>query len=405
MTDRRPGILFVDDEPNILRSLRRLFMDEDYELHFAESAAEGLNILQQETIDLVVSDVRMPKMSGIEFLARIKEDYPQIGRILLSGYAEKSCVIKAMAEGCAQQMLSKPWDEKELKEVLHEALKQLNRQEKAGVSTQSLVNSLANLQPLPQIYHDLRACLADEDNFTIDQVEGIVRQDAAACADLLRWANSAMFGQRGKVETLRRAIMLLGTDVVESLILSMAIERTIAPRVEGFDLKGLQRHAMGCAQVARWLALQQPETDRELADQAFIAGLLHDIGVLAAAGVFSESFGRVIALARERRIPLAEAEDEILETNHTIIGSILADWWTLPKFIGSVVRWHLQPEKAKEHQLLVEIVALANVLSYEFGFGFNGSGRPPVISEKLLARYSLTSDKIAALREQLADAV
>jgi len=405
MTNGRPTILFVDDEQSILKALRRLFLDEEYELHFAGSGAEGLIILQNEPIDLVVSDVRMPEMDGIEFLTRVKELYPPIARILLSGYAEKSSVVKALAEGCAQQVLAKPWDAEELKEVIHDALKQLGQQKPNGEPMQTLINSLAHLPPLPRIYHELRECLADRDNFTIDHVVKIVAGDAATSADLLRWANSALFGQRGKVDSVKRAILLLGTDVVESLVLSMAIERSVGALTKGFDHKGLQKHAMGCAIVARLLAQDQTDAGPELADHAFIAGLLHDIGVLAGAGIFPEAYVRVGQLAESGQLLLAEAEFEVLHTTHQEIGAILADWWTLPKFIASAIRWHLAPENATEDKKVVELVALANVLSCEFGLGVSGNHRDPVVPEDLRVRYGLTPERIEELREKASKAI
>lgn len=400
MTSGRPTILFVDDESNILNALRRVFIDDDYELHFAGSAADGLIILQNEPIDLVVSDVRMPVMDGIEFLARVKDIYPSIARILLSGYAEKASVIEALSSGCAQQILAKPWDDHELKDVIHGAINQLSQQKNSSESMQALINSLVNLPPLPQIYHELRVCLADRNTYTIDQVEAIVGQDAAISADLLRWANSALFGQRGKVDSLKRAILLLGTDVVESLVLSMSIERNVGSIDMEFDHKRLQQHAMGCAVVARLLAQEDADASPELADQVFIAGLLHDVGVLAGNGIFTEAYARIAQLAEKKPLLLAEAELEVLHSSHPEIGAIIANWWTLPKFITSAIRWHLEPEKATENKRVVEIVAVANVLSYEFGFGISDKFLPPVVPAELRERYGLTPENIEVLRDK-----
>ena len=110
-------ILFVDDEPNVLRSLRRLFMDEDnYELFIAESGAEGLEILEQEQgVCVVVSDYRMPGINGVEFLRQVHERWPKTIRIVLSGYADTASVVEAINIGHIYKFIPKPWNDDELR--------------------------------------------------------------------------------------------------------------------------------------------------------------------------------------------------------------------------------------------------------------------------------------------------
>ena len=93
MNNNSQTILFVDDEQNVLRSLKRLLYDESWNLFFADSGPKGLEILNQENVDLVVSDVRMPGMDGVAFLKEVKKVYPHIIRIFLSGYADHQAVV------------------------------------------------------------------------------------------------------------------------------------------------------------------------------------------------------------------------------------------------------------------------------------------------------------------------
>lgn len=403
MINDQPTILFVDDELSILKSLRRLFMDEDWQMLFASSGNEGLETLKTEKVDLVVSDVRMPGMDGVEFLNRVKDLYPGIVRIFLSGYAEKKSVSSALAQGCAQQILPKPWNESELREVICAALDQSRKQQRGQRSLQTVINSLSNLPPLPSVYQDLRDCLADHKNFTIDQVVEIVRGDAAMSIDLLHWANSALFGQRRKVDTVKRAVVLLGIDVVESLVLSEAITRTIGAltkQTSGFDSRDLQRHSMGCAIIARLLAETFSASQPELADRVFIAGLLHDIGLLAEAGLFAEQFAKVQETAAAKKLLLVEAESEVLQTSHPEIGAILAEWWSLPSFIVNAIRWHLEPQNAREDKKIVEKVAVANILVTEFGIGVSGDHRIPEIEQSLRDRYRLMPEQLEQIKRE-----
>ncbi len=126
-------ILCVDDERNVLKSLRRLFMDEDdYEIMVAESGEEGLEILSSEPgIRLVVSDYRMPGMNGVDFLSKVYEGWPETIRIVLSGYADTAAVVEAINLGHIYKFIPKPWNDEELKSTLamalqHQELKEQN---------------------------------------------------------------------------------------------------------------------------------------------------------------------------------------------------------------------------------------------------------------------------------------
>ena len=124
-------ILCVDDERNVLKSLRRLFMDEEnYEILLAESGEEGLEILaEQEGIRLVVSDYRMPGMNGVEFLARVCEKWPDTIRIVLSGYADTAAVVEAINLGQIYKFIPKPWNDEELKSAISAALQHQDLQQ------------------------------------------------------------------------------------------------------------------------------------------------------------------------------------------------------------------------------------------------------------------------------------
>lgn len=122
MTDTLIHLLFVDDEPNILSALKRLFRPLGYIIHTAESGDEGLEILERESIDLVVSDMRMPSMSGAQFLEKVREKWPDVVRILLTGYADITSTIDAINRGEIYRYISKPWDDNDVVLVVRQAL-------------------------------------------------------------------------------------------------------------------------------------------------------------------------------------------------------------------------------------------------------------------------------------------
>lgn len=115
-------ILFVDDEPNILKTLSRLMSLEDFECTFAQSGKEGLEIIKNDPHDVVVSDMRMPEMNGDEFLTQVKAIHPNSIRFILSGYADFNSMMNALNHGGVQQFISKPWDDDVLIQKLKEAI-------------------------------------------------------------------------------------------------------------------------------------------------------------------------------------------------------------------------------------------------------------------------------------------
>ncbi len=116
-------ILFVDDEENILKSIRRSLMDEPYEMFFANSGKEALKILEENKVDVIVTDMRMPEMNGLELLEIVKKKYPDIVRIVLTGYAQVSTLIAAINSGQIYRYLVKPWKlEAEFKPAIRQAL-------------------------------------------------------------------------------------------------------------------------------------------------------------------------------------------------------------------------------------------------------------------------------------------
>ena len=123
MEDTRPHptLLFVDDEPSILSALRRLFRPHGYRIFVAESGAAGLAILEQETIDLVISDMRMPEMDGASFLKQVRARWPKVMRILLTGYADINSTVSAINEGEIYRYIAKPWDDNEILSTVREA--------------------------------------------------------------------------------------------------------------------------------------------------------------------------------------------------------------------------------------------------------------------------------------------
>lgn len=123
------SILIVDDEPNIRSSVGRLFDKEGYETYLAETAEDALEILSKQSVSVVLTDYLMPGQSGVAFLRIVKENYPRVARIILSGKADMETIMVGVREGVVSHFLLKPWNNDVLKETVHKAVMQIEKQQ------------------------------------------------------------------------------------------------------------------------------------------------------------------------------------------------------------------------------------------------------------------------------------
>ncbi|MCG8516579.1 MAG: response regulator [Pseudomonadales bacterium] len=232
-------LLFVDDEKAILSSLKRLMRRQDYDCYFAEDAQEGLAILEQEHIDLIVSDMRMPGMDGAAFLTEVKQRWPFSVRFLMTGFADMQATINALNHGGIHRYISKPWDEDGLLEAIQEGLRiiRLEREKKRLLDTTRRQN-----RELKQFNEELEQRVQERTQ-EIEHKSALVKK---------------AFQQ---LENSYDAFVRVFSTVINS-----------RPQLQ----KGQSRQV---ADVARALARQQG-LDRAQVAYIYYAGLLHEIGKL-----------------------------------------------------------------------------------------------------------------------------
>jgi two-component system, probable response regulator PhcQ len=159
----KDAVLIVDDEPNVIASLRRALIDEAYEIYSATDGAEGLDILKQGKIKVVISDEKMPAMSGTEFLACVKDYYPDTVRIMLTGYASLEAAMKAVNKGEIYRFFSKPWNETELKLSIRAALEKYNLEAENKKLLKIVKRQAINLKLIENKYPSITKLEKDED--------------------------------------------------------------------------------------------------------------------------------------------------------------------------------------------------------------------------------------------------
>lgn len=352
-------ILFVDDEPRILSGIERMLFDmaDEWDMIFAESGAQALEHLENNSVDVIVSDMRMPVMDGAELLKQVQAHYPTTVRIILSGHTDLEAALRAVP--VAHQFLSKPCDPDLLKSVIMRTCCLQSLLRDGGV--REVIGELDKLPSVPRIYSELVNALADNKASAPD-VAKIISQDLAISARILQIVNSAFFGGSGLTNTIQEAVVRLGIGMIKSLILSIEVFQNAQSfnSVPGFSIDEMQKHALVTATLAKKLL-----NDQSIADDVFMAALLHDIGKLVMLSVLPEQFEAVLRLAESNDMSFYLAEQELMGLSHAEIGGYLLGVWGLPYSIVEAVANHHDPTRVPGQTGfgIVEAVYVANTLA------------------------------------------
>jgi len=333
-------ILFVDDEPNILDGLRQSLRRKRkvWDMVFIESGARALEYLQRESVDIIVSDMRMPLMDGAELLKRVAQTRPETARIVLSGQMDEASAMRAAC--VAHRFLVKPCDSEVLEMSITKtlALRALLQSD----AIKACVNGTATLPSLPQ------ACLALNQTLMNDQaplgaVVGIIETDVAMASKVLQLVNSSFFGLTRPIASISQAVNYLGLKTIRYL----AFAQAMFEEFRGTDLTYFeheQSRLLLCARVARQLV-----ADKKQAEAASTAALLHDIGILILGSRMPDEHRQNCALATSQKVPLHVAERQRLGTTHAEIGAYLLGLWGLPyDVIDAVARHHAPWQDVQE---------------------------------------------------------
>jgi putative nucleotidyltransferase with HDIG domain len=383
-------ILFVDDEPAVLQGLQRSLrgMRQEWEMEFAASGREALETMARSPFDVVITDMRMPEMDGAQLLDQVRKRFPQTVRIVLSGQSDRETILRSI--GPTHQYMAKPCDLEDLKQKLTHtfALRELL----ADPRLKEIVCQLENIPSLPSLYIAITTALQSPDT-SITQVGDIIAQDMGMCMKVLQLVNSAFFGLPGQISNPRQAAALIGIDNIKALVLSVHVFSQFQ-NSSNQDLSFLWNHCLATASYAKAIARLQG-AGRQIVDDSFTAGLLHDVGKLILYSVCKEECDRIWKLAAEEKTPSLTLERSALGCTHAGVGAYLVGLWGLPDPIVEAVAWHHYPADAapKAFGSLIAVHA-ANCFDHQFHC-YPEAGAKPTLDQALLANLGL-ADRLAA---------
>lgn len=290
-----------------------------------------------------------------------------------------------------------------------------------AVSAERVELILAQVRGLPTLSPVAARLLAltSADDANFDEIVALIEADMSLTSRMLALCRRAAAGVATTVTTVKRAVVLLGLEAVQSAVLSvsvfdalgLAVERREESRggdaAERFDRVGLWKHSVAVACCAELLARQHPEL-KVRPDEAFTAGLVHDLGKVALAAILPRSYERVLEAAHSRAGDLAAAERAILGVDHHVAGKRLAEHWGLPYYLADAMWLHGQPASALPnlpHAALVGVVTGADAICRRLHLGWSGNPQQPPDPVFVAQCANIRPERMAAIEPRLHEMV
>jgi putative nucleotidyltransferase with HDIG domain len=264
------------------------------------------------------------------------------------------------------------------------------------VSIEKVLSDVRQLPSLSVVVRELLESFEGE-SANIARLASKINRDQGLAARVLRVANSAFYGFPGRIGSINEAVVVLGFHAVRSLALASGIISQFSP-TEGrtFDRLAFWQHAIGTGVAARVLANVVGRNTEE----AFAAGLLHDVGKLVLDAHFHDDFGAVLNYLKDHDVTMLEAEKTVLGLDHAAIGYEVARQWRFPAPIQEAIRDHQHPD-LQAPCLLTDIVHVANVLTHALDIGNGGDDIVPLLSEAAWQRLGIPWEDLGVLLKEI----
>lgn len=259
------------------------------------------------------------------------------------------------------------------------------------------VKKTDNLPTLPKVLSKISEEI-DNDNFSIKNIGELMSRDVSLSARILKIVNSPFYGFPQRIYNINHAILLLGANVLKSIIISTSVFTAMKE-----TMAGLSEHSLFCAFTAKHISvkLRAQKIINIDPDIMFSAGLLHDIGKIIIATVFKDDFKKIIETAGKSEKPLTDIEHDILNTSHDYLGYMLTKEWNLPQSIYIPIKYHHNINLADDFKAETAILNIADFLTRALGIGFSGTSYLEKINTDALNMLGIDIDFIKSVIEEI----
>ncbi|MCP3917504.1 MAG: response regulator [bacterium] len=334
------SVLFIDGDSQALEDLRSALRPRrsEWDVSFVGTGAEALERLGPLEVDVVVSELDLADMSGIDLMKQIKGEHPEIVRILASRGLAEEHFLEAMS--VAHRYVEKPYQPGEVGDVI--ASGTFLRDLLDGSRVLQFTANVTSFPSRPGIYAQI---LEESRSATssLERVGAIVSHDPAMTAKVLQLVNSAHFGLSKTITSPEEAAVVMGLDAVKSLVVSLETFGQLRPGKEcGVDPERLWDHSMRVASLARTIARLEGEP-RDVVEDSFLAGMLHDAGKLVLGMNMPDRLIAAIRISGKFNLPGNELERRVIGVSHAQIGAYIFSIWGLPMTVVEAIAWHHEP--------------------------------------------------------------
>jgi putative nucleotidyltransferase with HDIG domain len=261
----------------------------------------------------------------------------------------------------------------------------------------AIAAKVGDLPPLPHVASRVIELVSDA-NTNASDLEKLISRDQALAARVLKIANSALFGRRGTISNISRAVVTLGFKTVHFLVVAASTEALFRSNSVNFKDKLLWEHAVAAALAAGFLARECRYAGIE---EAFLGGLLHDIGKVVLDANLGERYQRVVERVYNEGVTFVEAERDMLSFDHAEVGSLVIKKWNLPPILEEAVRLHHRARGALLDPMLCAIVSLANSLCVKTGIGPERLPELDLGQLEATIRLKLTPERLALIAKHV----
>jgi len=332
------NILMVGNQatevPDLCQAMPSVAPRWDWQL--ATTGMAALDALTREEFDAVVTDMRLDDLSGLQLLNQVMSQWPKAHRIILADPGELDALLRCV--GGLHQFLARPCEAKRLSTMLSRAFRL-----DLWLPNVTVRRLLGRLPTLPSAAPDYHATIDDLERGRLDAAAARIETDPAMAAKILQLANSAAYGPPLDEANARRAATELGlANRRHTVLLAHTYSEFRDLKAAGFDVTVFVDHARKTSRVARRIAEMEAATEAA-ADQAALAGLLHNLGKLALAVNLPDKQVEVSSLLKQGQKTGWEAEQEVFGATHGEVGGSLLALWGLPMQVIEAVAFHHHP--------------------------------------------------------------
>lgn len=360
MTKSGIRVLFVDDSPSVIDMLKRMVhsQDSDWDVRYAVGGVEAIGLLDLERFDVIVTDLQMPEIDGVKLLKYVQKSFPELIRIIFSASLTKDAVREVAS--FTHRFISKPCGVEQLAQTIENTIfihRQLDNKQ-----IQKVLTKTTTIPSLPKIYQELMKRIDDED-FSLRDAGHLISSDIGMSANILKQIN--LLGYGSEISSVEQAVSFLGLNCVKAIALSNHIFNTVSlDNIPNFSLEDLVRHSMLTAEFAKTITLIETD-DRTIAESAFVAGVLHDMGAIVLAMNFPKKYGDVLSRVYKAHRPIAEVERNLIGTSHGEIAAHILALWGFPDPILTAVAFHEDPlNRSVESFSILTAVYAGSILAH-----------------------------------------